>query len=346
MNNTPHPAAFTDPNAFYVQPQMPDGSGMYTQPGMISPDYGMAHGQPQISYGYEHGMQPAEPRLTPIAAEIPPPSRRDGRIKWGRMLVLVIGVAVVGFAVVNLTSSARSDAAKARAKAKQAGIAKVAGSQAQTAAGAAIDPATTPGGGAAGAIGVMPPPPTSAQPTVAKLPAPVKARAAAKQTGANGPSHSTRAPGAGYRPSTPKRSSGNHPAAITGSHGGAAAAIGGGGAGRSAVRAGGRGAAGQPLPYTGASTWIAALLGVTLLAAGVFIQYKALAIGETAAMYRRGPLLRPFWLIALTIRNVPHATAYVARATPGIKRGLARLQELLDERGDDSEFVSARRVAR
>jgi len=105
-----------------------------------------------------------------------------------------------------------------------------------------------------------------------------------------------------------------------------------------------RGRAGaQALPYTGASTWIAAVIGLLMLAAGVFVQYKALAIGDTAAMYRRGPLLRPFWLVALTIRNAPHAAAYVARRMPEIARAYVRACSALDARGVESDYVSARR---
>lgn len=48
-----------------------------------------------------------------------------------------------------------------------------------------------------------------------------------------------------------------------------------------------------PLPYTGAETWIAAILGVLILGLGIAVQINAVRIGMTAMLYRRGILLRP-----------------------------------------------------
>lgn len=46
------------------------------------------------------------------------------------------------------------------------------------------------------------------------------------------------------------------------------------------------------LPYTGASSWVAACLGIALLAGGVTIQRRADDVGVFALTHRRGPLLR------------------------------------------------------
>jgi LPXTG-motif cell wall-anchored protein len=52
-------------------------------------------------------------------------------------------------------------------------------------------------------------------------------------------------------------------------------------------------ASADALPYTGAESWIAAGLGVLLLALGIVVHVKAVRIGMTAMLYRRGILLRP-----------------------------------------------------
>lgn len=47
------------------------------------------------------------------------------------------------------------------------------------------------------------------------------------------------------------------------------------------------------LPYTGAETWIVAILGILVLTIGILVQINAVRIGMTAMLYRRGILLRP-----------------------------------------------------
>jgi LPXTG-motif cell wall-anchored protein len=61
---------------------------------------------------------------------------------------------------------------------------------------------------------------------------------------------------------------------------------------RTTVAGGGRRGAGQ-LPRTGAPVWLAAVIGLVLLAAGLWTQLNAVRIGATAMLYRRGPALRP-----------------------------------------------------
>jgi hypothetical protein len=54
------------------------------------------------------------------------------------------------------------------------------------------------------------------------------------------------------------------------------------------------------LPYTGAPTWLAGIIGTLLVVLGVGVQLRAPTIASTASQYRRGPLLRPIWLITRT----------------------------------------------
>lgn len=72
-----------------------------------------------------------------------------------------------------------------------------------------------------------------------------------------------------------------------------AAAVSGGGSATTAIGAAAGPASGADLPYTGAETWIAAILGVIILGLGIALQVNAVRIGMTAMLYRRGILLRP-----------------------------------------------------
>jgi hypothetical protein len=55
------------------------------------------------------------------------------------------------------------------------------------------------------------------------------------------------------------------------------------------------------LPYTGAPLWLAAILGLFFVSIGVASQRQAETIGDIPNHYRRGPLLRPFWLLQRSI---------------------------------------------
>lgn len=93
------------------------------------------------------------------------------------------------------------------------------------------------------------------------------------------------------------------------------------------------GGGGQALPYTGIETWIAAFLGLVLLAGGVCVHVNAVRIGMTAMLYRRGILLRPVECARLAQSHAP------ARLRVLISDVLHRL---LEEPAVSGEFVSAR----
>ena len=305
----------SDPNAFYVQPQFSAEHGASSFPaGFADPN----------AYYHQHGMAPATlaPSLagragagTSGSSSMAGAQAGPGRLKWSRIALLILGVAVVGFGVVSLinTNKAASDRAHAAVSSTK-----------NAATGLAA-------GGSGPALKIKPP--ASAATGIAVTPA-----GGAHHGSAAARMHRSmaRMPGMPGMSGTHMRVRGRHAALVRG--GGAA-----GGASALGTRRGLRGRSATSLPYTGASSWVAALIGVLALAAGVFVQYKALAIGETAAMYRRGPLLRPFWLLALTIRNAPHAAAYVARTMPEVAAAWLRARAALDARGVECDFVSTRR---
>lgn len=96
-----------------------------------------------------------------------------------------------------------------------------------------------------------------------------------------------------------------------------------------------RGSGASSLPYTGASSWIAALIGILLLGTGIIVQLKAVAIADTASLYQRGPLLRPAALVSSAIDHMHQALPLLS----------TRMEEFRDRvstsRGSD--FVRARR---
>lgn len=85
---------------------------------------------------------------------------------------------------------------------------------------------------------------------------------------------------------------------------------------------------------TGAATWIAALLGIALVAGGIAIQFNAVRIGMTAMLYRRGILLRPVDCARLARRRgIPRVRVAVSNA----------VHALLAEPAAPSDFVTMRR---
>ena len=81
-----------------------------------------------------------------------------------------------------------------------------------------------------------------------------------------------------------------------------------------ALRAHGSGTDAPQLPFTGASTWVAALLGVCLLALGIVLHVQAVRVGMIAVLYRRGILLRPVDCARLArTRGLPRARVPLSR---------------------------------
>lgn len=101
--------------------------------------------------------------------------------------------------------------------------------------------------------------------------------------------------------------------------------------------AAGTGANARPsgeLPMTGIETWIAAILGVLLLAGGIVVQVNAVRLATTAMLYRRGILLRPVECARLAQeRGVPQQLRVLVSNA---------LHRLLEEPAGGSDFVSAR----
>ncbi|MBC7462421.1 MAG: hypothetical protein H7287_13775 [Thermoleophilia bacterium] len=94
----------------------------------------------------------------------------------------------------------------------------------------------------------------------------------------------------------------------------------------------GGGTAGQ-LPYTGAASWIAAIIGLIALMLGILVHINAVRIGMTALLYRRGILLRPTDLARLAHRRgTPQARILLSNA----------LHRLLEVPASSDEFVTAR----
>lgn len=102
------------------------------------------------------------------------------------------------------------------------------------------------------------------------------------------------------------------------------------------VRGGGASPAdGSELPLTGIESWIAAALGILLLGFGICIHINAVRIGMTALLYRRGILLRPVDCARLAHRHgLPRLRVLLSNV----------LHHLLQEPATAGEFVSARRI--
>lgn len=264
----------------------------YQQPNQ---DPNVIYGTPGYAYaGYDHPAGAQWPAGIPAhdvashslrAAGHPEPA--DSRLRWGRLLLLIIGVALVALAVVNVRSpheQAGGNAGAASGKARD-----IAGD----------DASAFPVGGSPVADSSSDTDTSDGAPTDAI--APVGSDATLDATTAEPPVVSGgggAAPAARHadarRLHAASRQHARH--ARTGFTRRGRAAVGGGGA-----------PGASSLPYTGASTWIAAMIGAMLLGIGMIVQLRAMQIGEAASLYRRGPLLRPAFLVALMVRNAARA---------------------------------------
>lgn len=87
------------------------------------------------------------------------------------------------------------------------------------------------------------------------------------------------------------------------------------------------------LPLTGIETWIAALLGIVILGAGIALQINAVRLATTAMLYRRGILLRPVDCARLAQeRGMSSTRVFISNV----------LHRLLEEPAGGRDFVSAR----
>lgn len=237
-----------------------------------------------------------------LSAPVPPPaaapvsgggpSTTATRVRWGRILLVAAGVALVAFGAWRATSGGPDGSAARSVAGGGTSEVEVAPADEANADPAAIEGVT---------------PDVTATPAA---PARVATPRPARRAGA----------GAGRRPA--RRAAG-----IAGAAGLASAP-----ANAAPATGGGAGPSGQ-LPVTGLETWIAAGLGLLVLALGIAIQVNAVRIGMTAMLYRRGILLRPVDCARLAQdRGLSQLRVLLSNA----------LHRLLQEPAGGSDFVRVR----
>jgi hypothetical protein len=240
------------------------------------------------------------------------------RVRWGRLLLVFAGILLLGFGAWNMGHAASSGTKRAGTKVVSGGGT---GSSVNEVAIADADAAGTANLDSSG--GILPAPkvaPTAAPATV-PTPKVVHRRAAVHRIVRRHVTPRRIAAGGGAGFATRARTAHAAPAAARV----VPRYVRGAGAGRP-------GAQGE-LPYTGLSTWIAAILGMLLLGIGICVQVNAVRIAATAILYRRGILLRPVDCARLAQeRGFPRARVVVSDL----------LHRLLEEPAAPSDFVGTR----
>lgn len=274
----------------------------------------------------EHGF-PASQSWTPATGGgKPAPGRgRSIRFRWGRMGVVVTLIALLGFSVSNMAMH---------------GFGRSAGNPAtRDATSIANSDSWAPGGGDAGAGEQAP---ASTPPTRHALPA----QATTHSTGRAATAHGTRAANTrGHSaPNRHRRSaSGGGSGAVLGLRVGSQVAQ---ARTHTATRTG-RVAAATGLPRTGAPSWLAVVLGMTLLLVGISMHVNAMKIGATALLYRRGPLLRPSYLVGCARTCTPiiveESRAILADLAGQVATRLGGLARVLHAPRAASDFVRSGR---
>jgi len=233
------------------------------------------------------------------------------KVRWGRIALMVVGAGLVAVAIWASFSGSTTKDSDASARADTSRI---------------VD------GGGSGDIGIPPArvgataSPKVTIPTADTKKVDAIRAAAAKKAAAARAAAARRA--AAKRAAATAAASGGVAAATT-SPAAAAAATSTSPAGRTVA---GGGTAGE-LPYTGAATWIAAIIGALALLLGVLVHVNAVRIGMTAILYRRGILLRPTDLARLAHRRgMPRARIVLSNV----------LHRLLEVPSTSGEFVTAR----
>lgn len=206
------------------------------------------------------------PATTPAVMGGGAPDTSATRVRWGRILLLVAGVALVAFGAWRATSSGTEGTVRT---ASGGGTSEVEVAPAAGADEATVDLGTSGAGSAATTDGSA----DAARATAA----PVTPRTTAR------PRPAARA-GAG---------TGRRPARRAGAGAAAGTAFATAPAMAAPPTVAGGGAPSGQLPVTGLETWIAAGLGILVLGLGIALQVHAVRIGMTAMLYRRGILLRP-----------------------------------------------------
>ncbi|MCW2959709.1 MAG: hypothetical protein JWM90_96 [Thermoleophilia bacterium] len=204
------------------------------------------------------------PTLTPMAPQAPVMgggTAQATRVRWGRILVVLFGVALVGF---GSWQALASGGIKTEATPRV-----VSGG-----GGDGMDiPAPTRGVGIAPTVTA---PKVVTKPLAAK---PIAKKPVAKKPISKKPIAKVPARAAAIAT----------PAAVAVVPSAAAATA----TAPMPIASGGGAVGDAALPYTGLETWIAAALGILLLGLGICVHVNAVRIGMTALLYRRGILLRP-----------------------------------------------------
>lgn len=244
------------------------------------------------------------------------------RVRWGRMLLMLIGIGLVGVAIwASIATAAKGPSSSAKAI-DSIGLARTAeggGSDDVDLARAARTHALAPK--------AIAPAPKAAAPNLAARRAAAATRAAAARRAAarTAAARKVAARRAAARTAA-VTAAGAGTAALATAPTAAAATV------ASARTATGGGATAE-LPYTGAATWIAAIIGIAALTLGILFHFNAVRIGMTAMLYRRGILLRPVDCARLAHRRgIPHARIVLSNV----------LHRLLEVPATSGEFVSAR----
>lgn len=226
------------------------------------------------------------------------------RVRWGRLLPVFAGIALLAFGLWNVTGGERG-----------------------------ATPETVGGGGAAATAIDIARSARGGTDATADSDARGEAtpRFASKAT-TRSTSTRARSPRAGRDRRSAARARGARavgPVAVSSAIAPPAPAAAGGRMGNS-VSGGGGQAVGE-LPLTGIETWVAAFLGLLLLGGGVCVHVNAVRLAATALLYRRGILLRPVDCARMAQeRGLPRARVAVSNV----------LHRLLEEASGD--FVSAR----
>lgn len=243
---------------------------------------------------------------------VPPPVAAVTRVRWGRVALVLAGVVLLLFAASDVFAGdgPRSSTDKSL---RSADPLDVEAAQPQEAPQATAGDAAVSGGGK-----------DPARKEDARAAA---ARAATRRTA---------------RRAAARRKAARAARARRAARAAAAIATGSGTAAAQAAPAPGTTSA-QSLPRTGASAWVAGVLGFLLVAAGLLLHVNACRVGataaeclETAAGYRRGPALRP------------RAVASRARRwlDAGVSPGVARIVKALQAEAAPGDYVSAARPRR
>jgi hypothetical protein len=236
------------------------------------------------------------PAATAVAYRPPSAPPTVAKVRWGRIVLGLAAASMLGFGLWTTFGGHADQAATLTPAASRSALTPLAtgASSATTVAAGGIHKQGKPGAGLPDAATPIPEPvvdsssDTSAPSKITTAPtsAPVDTAPTTAPMKDTTPPSTESAPVAAAAPSDPVIGGGGAPdAAPTITDPTTAPAV----APRTAVRGGGA----TELPYTGAETWIVAILGIMILLVGILIQINAVRIGMTAMLYRRGILLRP-----------------------------------------------------